>query len=60
MENTTLERIEELLTAQRTFFATQQTKNIAFRITQLKRFMLLFCNAATGCPTLLAASVGST
>jgi aldehyde dehydrogenase (NAD+) len=38
MENTTQEQIEKMLAAQRIFFATQQTKSVAFRIAQLKRF----------------------
>lgn len=38
MNETSKERIEALLAKQRAFFATHQTKDIAFRIGQLKRF----------------------
>jgi aldehyde dehydrogenase (NAD+) len=38
MEDTSKEKIESLLTSQREFFATHQTKSIKFRIENLKKF----------------------
>jgi len=38
MEDTSREKIESLLAGQREFFATHQTKNIQFRIENLKKF----------------------
>ncbi|MDR2868002.1 MAG: aldehyde dehydrogenase [Bacteroidales bacterium] len=38
MENTSRSKIETLLANQRTFFATHQTKEIGFRLQQLKNF----------------------
>ncbi len=38
MKETTLSEIETILFGQRNFFSTHQTKNISFRINQLKKF----------------------
>ncbi|MDR2764665.1 MAG: aldehyde dehydrogenase [Tannerella sp.] len=43
MHTTTQEDIERILTGQRAFFATHQTKDLSFRMEQLKKFKKAVC-----------------